>query len=97
GPAKSFRKDGIVGFTHGKISRCGVCSNHPQRDSAGSLFIHGDKEWRVESTRVVRVEHLQAFDNAVTDQEFSINANLPRIPIAMRTDQRAGQGPDGSL
>src|SRR5262245_41857972 len=94
GLTKALGTDGILGVTKGKISGRGVCSNDSQRHPVGSFFVHGYKERRIEGASVVRVEHLQAFDDAVSDQEFTIYFDLPRIPIAMGTDQGARQGPD---
>jgi hypothetical protein len=78
---KSFGNDGIVCFAHGKVAGGSICRYDPESNALRSLFIDGYEEGCVERPSVVRVKHLQAFDNAIAYQEFavsefSVNPNL---------------------
>ena len=74
---KSFGNDGIVGFADGKVAGGSICRYDPERNALRSLFIDGYQEGCIERPRVVRVKHLQAFDNAIAYQEFAVDPNLP--------------------
>ena len=74
---KSLRYDGIVGFVQGNVAGGSICRYDPQRNAVRSLFIDGHEEGCVERPRVVRVKHLQAFDDAIAYQEFAVNPDFP--------------------
>ena len=74
---KLFGKHGIMCFAQGKVPSRTICGDDPKGYAVGSLFVHGHEERCVEGAGVVRVKHLQPFDDAIADQEFSVNSNFP--------------------
>jgi hypothetical protein len=57
--------------------------------------VWGDEEWRFKTAGIAGVKHLQSLDDAVPDQEFSVDEDFARIPITMWADQCAEQGSNG--